>query len=128
MNDNAVEFIEGAAQVVEYYGYWATFHDAEMVTLTITPEAQQITAIFEYNDLTANESHSGSSRITLHWQDVVKYMLMAEYTNYNVDSISEINFVEQNGWVETEIIPIDGISGKIRSRSVRVTQFEVLPE
>ena len=112
---------------MEYYGYWATFHDAELISLAITPEAEAITAIFEYNDLTANESSSGSSRITLHWQNVVKYALMAEYTNYNADSISEISFVEQDGWIETKIVPIDGINGQIRSRSVQVTLFEPLP-
>ena len=127
MNNNPPEFIEGAAQVVEYYGYWATFHDAELVSLAIMLEAEAITAIFEYNDLTANESNSGSSRITLRWQNVAKYALMAEYTNCNADSISQISFVEQDGWIETKIVPIDGISGQIRSQSVQVTLFEPLP-
>ncbi len=128
MSANPAEFIEGAAQVVEYYGYWATFHDAELVSLSIMPEAETITAIFEYGDMTDDESRSGLSRITLEWQDVVSYVLQADYTRYQMNTLHRISFVEQDGWINTELVPIDGVSGKVRSRKVQVTQFETLPE
>ena len=89
---NPADFIEGAAQVVDYYGYWATFHDAILVNLAVVPDAETITATFLYNDMTNDESRSGSSLITLQWQSVLGYTLIADYTDGEVDTVYHVEF------------------------------------
>ena len=123
MSAEPEDFIEGAAQVVGYYGYWATFHDAEVVSLLIEPENGTITATFDYNDMTDGDAKAGSSRITLLWQKVIEYSLTANYKAIWMDRLWEIKFTQQEEWIETEIVPTDGIGGKIRSRSIQVTHF-----
>ena len=124
MSAKPEEFIGGAAQVVEYYGYWATFHDAEVVSLLIEPEQGTITATFDYNDMTDDDSKTGSSRITLLWQKVIEYTLTADYKTLWMDRLWEIDFTQQNDWIETNILPTDGIGGNIHSRIIQVVGFE----
>lgn len=76
------QLIKNALQVVDHYGYWPTFHDAKLISLSIMPEAETITATFAYNDEPDDEKRSGSSRITLQWQAVVSYTLQADYTRF----------------------------------------------
>ena len=82
--------------------------------------------VFEYSDRTTDETLNGLSRITVLWQDVVSYTLMADYTHDKMDVLDGIDFAYNDGLVESDIIKIYGISGKIRSRNVSVTDFKPL--
>ena len=124
MSAEPADFIEGAVQIVDHYGYWATFHDAQIVYLLIEPEEETITATFEYNDMTDDDAKSGSSKITLLWQKVVKYSLAADYKTLWMDRLYGIEFTQQEEWIETKIDATDGLGGTIRSHGVRVTHFE----
>ena len=124
---NPADFIEGAAQVIEYYGYWATFHDAVLVNFSVVPKEEMITAVFQYDDMTDDESRSGSSLITLQWQGVLNYTLMADYAGGEVDALYCITFVGKENQIDTEIVKIGGISGKIQSQAVQVLDFKILP-
>lgn len=122
------EFIEDAAQVVSYYGYWPSFHDSRIVSLLIEPEKGTITVTFDYNDLTDDDTKSGSSRITLRWNKVMTYSLTADYTAYWMDQLWGVDFVQQEDMIETKIVPTDGIHGAIRSEAVQVMQFDILKD
>ena len=78
--------------------------------------------------MTDDKSYSGHSRITLQWQEVVSYTLQANYSLHRTDSLHEVKLTNQTGWIETNIVPIDGINGEIRSRKVALAHFESLPE
>lgn len=128
----ALAFIAGAAKLVDLYGYWPSFHDAQVEAITLEREGPTVTIAFTTNDLvvkSGTEQGSQLAKVTLRWHEVEDLALRAtEWSEENW--VWDMNLTAHEKGVLTELLPNYGIGGSIVARRMEVLEvqpIEALP-
>jgi Immunity protein 50 len=123
----ALASIEGAAELVHFYGYWPSFHDARVETITIEREGPTVTITFITNDLVVKDGQKQGDRlakVTLRWYEVEEVDLRA--TEWGEENwVWDLNLAAHENGLRTELLPNEGIGGSILAR--RMELLEVQP-
>jgi hypothetical protein len=122
----ALAMIEGAAKLVDFYGYWPSFHDARVETISIEREGPTVTIGFTTNDLVVKDGKEQGdllAKVTLRWYEVEELALRAtEWSEENW--VWDMNLTAHEKGIHTELLPNDGIGGSILSRRMEVLEVQ----
>jgi len=124
----ALDLIEGAVRLVDVYGYWPSFHDAEVEAITIDREGPTVTITFTTNDLVEKDGREQGdqlAKVTLRWYEVEELILRA--TDWSEQNwLWDMNLTAHEKGIRTELLPNDGIGGSILARRVEVLAVELI--
>jgi hypothetical protein len=76
----ALEQVEAAEKLVNLYGYWPSFHDAHLETITIAVEENTVTISFTTNDSVEKAGEPVRDElalVTLRWEEVSELNIQA---------------------------------------------------
>jgi hypothetical protein len=116
--------IESAAKLVDLYGYWPSFHDAEVETITIERAGPTVKITFTTNDLVVKEGKEQGDQlatVTVRWYEVEDLTLRAiDWSGENW--VWDMNLTVHEDGIRTELLPNDGIGGSILARRMEVIE------
>ncbi len=124
VSEDPGDFIQGAAQVVEYYGIWPTFHDADYVAIHIDMNGPTVSINFRLYDW--DEAADGANRpnIVLLWREVEELNLSG-IQELGQNAIGRMEITQMDDGIMTLIQPTwDGTTAGFRAKSVEVTHFD----
>jgi hypothetical protein len=128
----ALAVIEGAGKLIDLYGYWPSFHDAEVETISIEREGPTVTITFTTNDLVVKDGQRQGGRlakVTLRWYEVEELSLRA--TDWSEQNwLWDLSLSAGENGIHTDLLPNDGIGGSILARRIEVLDvqpIEALP-
>lgn len=118
--DQIWQSIEGSEALHKIYGYYPTFHDANIVNLDVRFEPKEIILTIEYSDLVENsvpsvEYNDGSVRIVMCWRGVVE----SKFCLYDND-INHFEFRTLDENIETTFTHSSGAENFILAKSVHL--------
>jgi Immunity protein 50 len=122
----ALALIEGAAQLVEFYGYWPSFHDATVEAVLIDSKGPTVTIHFHVNDLVQREGIKEAdqrARVTIRWHDVSDLRVSGDPSE---NWLWEMIFRENEDDVRTELAPNGGFGGTIIARRMEVVDIHAI--
>jgi hypothetical protein len=70
MNEDAQAFIKGASPVIDHYGTWPTFHDADYVNIQIDMDGPTVFINFRLYDWDEAADKAKRPNISLLWHGV----------------------------------------------------------
>jgi len=116
--------IVGAAQVAEHYGDWPTFHDAQVVAISVDCRAAAVEATLDLCD--AEYPSERSTMISLRWEGVTHLQL----TSSHLDGVlCDVAFSKIKGGTETKFVSATGgVTGQMCASQVTVTRYEPAEE
>jgi hypothetical protein len=125
--------IPGAQQVIDWFGYWPSFHDAEVVSIILdrSKESRIVLHTWESTARTSRETDS-AGRFVLTKHAIVTFLLsrflpdsegittvdIAFFNEQNV--LMEVGIARVQGGYELELTGIYGASGKFIASDLRV--------
>jgi hypothetical protein len=116
--------VEGAEKLVSLYGYWPSFHDANVETITIDTEENTVTISFTTNDAvekTGEPVRDELALVTLQWQEVSDLSIQA--TDWGGQSwVWDMLLTLTETGIRTEIQPHDELSVVIVASRVKVVE------
>lgn len=118
------DFIENASKLLDIYGYWNAFHDAEIVNVVIDRHNLTVTVellLFERSLITDTDIRTFAKLI---WHEVKELSL--EMTDEEI-SISSLRFFRDNKRINTIFLSAQ-MSGSISSMRVEVLEVRALSE
>jgi Immunity protein 50 len=122
----ALAFIEGANKLIDLYGYWPSFHDAEVETITIEREGLTVTIIFTTDDLVEKDGERQGNqlaKVTVRWYEVADLALRAaDWSEENW--VWDLSLTADEKGIRTELLPNDGIGGSILARRMEVLEVQ----
>lgn len=117
-----LESVPGAQELVDWFSYWPSFHDAEVLSLSLNRTGESCVKVHTFR-MTDALSPSGHYICDKH---VIVSILMNEITGFNLEDFSDQNVlswldlaIDENG-VELTLGGCYGLQGRIRSKSIRV--------
>jgi hypothetical protein len=120
----ALALVEGAAGLVELYGYWPSFHDARVEAVQIEREGPTVTIVFTTNDLVDKEDkrqRDQLARVTVRWYEVEELTLKA--TDWSEENwVWDMQLTAHENGIRAEILPNDGIGASIVARRMEVQE------
>jgi hypothetical protein len=129
LEERALALIEGAAQLVDVYGYWPSFHDAQVETVVIERRGPTVTIHFITNDQVDKDGvqeRDKLAQVTIRWHEVKDLSLNGidwEENNW-IDGLT----VRRDGDdVRTVIDPMDGFHGFIVAGRIEVLDVQPIP-
>lgn len=114
--------VDGAAELVEIFGYGPTLHDATVERLVFNYSSHTLRATVFYNDLIEKPDCEGSAtvRFDLVWCDVISARLRKSDPD-----LYGVTFSREEGWLITRFEPYSfGMDGMITARSLRVENVQ----
>lgn len=111
-------FIEGYDEIVNYYGYWPSFHDDLINKIKITSSKIEFYIIQQ----SFSEELNNNSKIKLTFSEVKDFNLEGELLGC-LSIILDIEFQMINGIIETQVSSSLGARGTIHSNKVKF-EFE----
>lgn len=69
-HENPKDFVDGAAQVMDYYGFWPSFHDADYVAIYLDMNGPAIQIDFRLYDWDDATKIANRPSIKLLWHSV----------------------------------------------------------
>lgn len=126
------EYISGHEKVIEYYGWWPTFHDAEVRELFLNHIGPTCKMKIYVYDMYRNQD-------TLEWSKSDRYAVVSfqfnqieeiELKNFNKQNVlSCIEFKkEEKGIINVSFPSIYGLDGYIRCKNIEVIGLDKLLE
>jgi hypothetical protein len=116
--------VEGTEKLVSLYGYWPSFHDANVETITIDTEENTVTISFTTNDAvekTGEPVRDELALVTLQWQEVSDLSIQA--TDWGGQSwVWDMLLTLTETGIRTEIQPHDELSVVIVASRVKVVE------
>lgn len=116
-------FIEGVAPVVDYYGYWPSFHDADYVAIHIDmngPSIQIDFRLYDWNDAT---KIANRPTIKLLWHSV-EDLTLTGIQEMGQNAIGEMQISKSDSVITTLIQTTwDGTNISFHAESVEVIHF-----
>lgn len=121
MNDDAVELVEGAAEVVAKYGSWSPLHDGRVLSVSMNCESNTIEIAFDLCDFFTENPLEQTTKLTLRWHEIKQITLSTD----NLDGVLyEMKIIGSGKWIDTAFTSTTGgLSGSIRARRVEVVSF-----
>ncbi len=120
--EQIIEEVTGAADVVAWFGRWPSFHDAEIVSLCLNREAESILKIHVFNtssELTKSGHYkTGKHAIVVFSLTNILAMELSDFNHQNV--ISELILSRTTDGFLIELGCCYGLCGSIRAESIRV--------
>lgn len=124
MSAEPCDFIEGAAQVVDHYGDWPTFHDADYVAIHIDMNGPTVSISFRLYDWDEAANRANRPSIVLLWRGVQEFSLLGVQV-LGQNAIGQMQIAHTDDGITTLIQPTgDGTSVNFRAGSVEVTHFD----
>jgi hypothetical protein len=122
--------VEGAEKLVGLYGYWPSFHDALVQTITIDSEETTVAISFWTNDRVEKEGEPKTDRqalVTVRWEDVSELTIRA--TDWGGQScVWDMLLTVTEAGIRTEIQPNDDLSAVIVAGQVKVVDVRPVDE
>ena len=124
----ALAVIKGASKLVDFYGYWPSFHDAQIATIHIEREGPTVTICFTTNDLVVKDGREEGdqlARVTVRWYEVEELTLRA--TDWSEQNwLWDMNLAAHEEGIRAELVPNDGIGGSILARQMEVLAVQAI--
>ncbi len=124
----ALTFIEGAAKLIDLYGYWPSFHDAQVERIAIDRKGPTVTITFTTNDLVVKDGVRQGDQVAtviLRWHEVEKLTLQA--TDWSEENwVWDLDLAVQQDRVRTKLLPNDGLGGSIVAPRIEVLEVQPL--
>ena len=128
--DKSLESIDGFALVREWFGYWPSFHDAEIVSLSLDRNLPSRLRVHAFHTMSEINAH-GHYRTTKH---AIVCFIFEEIQNLNL-----IHFINQNVISALVLSKIDmgysielgccyGLCGSLKANSIRVELEPGMPD
>ena len=123
MNEIAMSEIPGAANVVQWFGYWPTFHDAEIIEVSIRREGKSSLRIHTWRSTSQIDpkSHYINDRhavVTFGFEQISDL----ELTNFNHQNVIGGLQIEHSGsGFRVKIDPCFGLDGYIEAAQLEVS-------
>ena len=112
---DSVPKIDGNEAIVNWFGTWPSFHDAEVISLLLARAGQSVLTVYPYFP-------QKPAAVQFIFEEVSDLELH-DFSSQNVIQTLEVGIaVDQNGdqVYRTVLAPCYGLSGRIDSKSVRV--------
>lgn len=117
-----VEKIVGAKKLIEWFGRWPTFHDAEVSELHLCRNSISQLKIVTWNmtrALDSNGYYIQEKRVLVTFLlEKITEVFLQDFNHQNV--ISHLSINEIDSGVELELHPCFGLNGKICAESVSI--------
>jgi len=114
--------VEGAEKLVNHYGYWPSFHDALIQTITVSTEETAGTISFITNDLVekaGEPERDEKALVTLRWEDVSELTIQAR--DWGGQSwVWDMRFTLTEAGIRTDIQPNDDLGAVIVAGQIKV--------
>ena len=124
MNNNPAESIKDAAQVVEYYGYWPTFHDADYVAVHIDMDGPAVRINFRLYDRDDAAQRANRPSIILLWRNV-QGLSLSRIEELGQNAIGQMQIAQDQESIVTLIEPSgSGTTMSFRAKRVEVAHFD----
>jgi len=126
-SDNWIESnIAGAKRLIDWFGYWPSFHDAEIIEIHLTREGRSWLKIHTWHtsDEVDSQNHFATDKdvvVRIELQDIQELEL-SDFSHQNVIFGLDIRPVE-NG-IELTLEPCFGLSGRLVASKIGL---EILP-
>jgi hypothetical protein len=125
-----IDKVPGTAEFIKWFGYWPSFHDAEVLDLKLCRSGPSTIRVhsFETTDLVNSQ---GFFVCTKH---VVVSFVFEHVTNLNLDCfnaqnvIGELHLRQSSDGYQLTLEPCHGIDGTITGDSIRVSFNPGIPE
>jgi hypothetical protein len=120
----SADFIDGSTQVMDYYGSWPSFHDADFVSIAIEMGGPTIRINFRFYDWDDLLKKANRPNITLLWHEV-EDLTLAGIEELGQNAIGEMELTEEAGSISTLIQSTGaGTTMQFRASRVAVTHFD----
>lgn len=124
MSAKPEEFIGGAAQVVEYYGAWPMFHDADYVAIHIDMNGPTVSVDFRLYDWDDVADRANRPRIALRWY-AVEDLKLSGLQELGQNAVGQMQITQIDGSITTLIQSTgEGTMMEFRAGCVEVTHFD----
>ncbi len=123
MTTSPADFIEGAEQVVEHYGAWPTFHDADYVTVKIEMDGPTVSINFRLYDWDDVAQKANRPSISLCWHEVEGLSLVG-IQELGQNAVMQMEITGDGNGIDTLIQTTwDGTNASFHAKYVEVTHF-----
>jgi Immunity protein 50 len=126
----AIKDLVGADGLIEWFGRWPTFHDAEVLSVELNRVGISRVRIHFWNT-SANVSLEGFYKTDNHC--IVTFLLeqisdleLADFSSQNV--VSGLQIEKQEAGYRLELFPCYGLAGYIVAKSIRVEFKPGIPD
>jgi hypothetical protein len=120
-DEEALEIIGGAREVIDYFGFWPSLHDAEMLELWLRRPGLCTVSFYVYErsgpDLVAEGHPWKNAILTFVLKDVFDLSLL-NYSSQNV--VAAVTFAPVDHGLRMEIYENTGTQGWLEAKSVSV--------
>lgn len=120
--------IIGGNKIVDLYGYWITFHDAVIESITIDRQGPSVTIVLTTNDMVCDQGEIKESdqeaTVVIRWSRV-REMSLSGVDPEERNWIDGLTFSAADAGIKTVIEPMDGPQGVLVAERVEV--LEVVP-
>ena len=125
MENVAYAHVEGYQTLVDLFGYWPLFHDAQIRSIAIDPTGPTITmALLLESRPSEKDADAADIQVTLRWQQVERFQLTFQPGDDSQENyLNELTIHFQSGVLTTHLEPLWGIGGQIRSRRMEVVRL-----
>ncbi len=114
--------VAGAADVVKWFGRWPSFHDGEVVSLSLNREVASVLKVHAFNtssELTKSGHYkTGKHALVVFYLTNILAMDIADFNSQNVISALVLSKTEDGFLIELGCCY--GLCGSLRAESVRV--------
>jgi hypothetical protein len=122
--------IPGALQLFDWFGYWPSFHDAEVLSIELNrigPTKIRVHAFAVTGAVDSNDSYVCDKHciVTLLLEDL-EGVELADFNQMNV--LSSLRFQRGNNTFILTLGSIFGVGGSIKAKSVRIELTAGIPE
>ncbi len=126
--EDTLNSIPGAAELVAWFGSWPSFHDAEVINLTLNRTGVSTLKI-ETWEMTDKIDEAGyfvmqkHVSVTFRIEEIIS-LALADFSSQNVIFGLDLSLIDHG--VQIRLDPCFGISGTIAARNVSI-EYEPLP-
>jgi hypothetical protein len=115
--------IPGAEQLIAWFGAWPTFHDAEVLELSLMREGKSCVHVHAWR-ITAEIDSTGHYRLDHHvivsfWFEEILDLELADFSGQNV--IDGLSCEKTDRGFKVTVVPCFGVNGYIEARRISVS-------
>ncbi|MBP7862739.1 hypothetical protein KA183_13725 [bacterium] len=127
----ALEKVPGATVLFEWFGYWPSFHDAEIISLELNRKGISNLNVYFWNTdwskVLPNKHFFQDKYVIVHFAiENINDLELYDFSHQNV--VSCLTLAPKDNLIEIEISPCYGISGYILAEKVSVSLTPGMPE
>ena len=123
MSECQADFIEGAAQVIGYYGAWPAFHDADYVAIHIDMSGPTVSISFRLYNWDDVANRANRPHIALRWH-AVEDLKLSGIQELGQNAVGQMQMIRVDGGITTLIQSTgSGTTMEFRAARVEVTHF-----